>query len=940
MEGIDLNRRLCTATLLFGVLLAGTARAGETPLYQPPPDWVIPASLPDPATLGSGAPAILIFDRQQRIADGGLWSYVDTAQRITSAELLNQLANLTLPWLPDKGDLIIHELAIVRAGEQIDLLAGGNRFTVIRREQALEQRELTGVLTATLAVEGLRVGDVLRLRASTTSRDKALGGHVQALAPVITAPVSLGQGRLRTLWDKGSEPRWKLGASGIEASPVRREGFTELSFSLPGPRQPEIPPDAPIRFKPLPLLEVSTFADWAEVSRTMHPLFATDGLLKQGSPLLAEMNAILKSERTALGRTQRALQLVQDKIRYLAVSMDGGNYVPQTPDQTWTLRYGDCKAKTLMLLALLRGMGIEAEPVLVHTELGDMVVKRLPSVAAFNHIIVRAVIDGQSLWLDGTGLGARIEDIRDTPPFRNALPLRPDGADLMPIEPRKAGRPALDMTMTLDESSSVDLPGVFDLSLVLRGASAMQLNLVRNQLDAGRQREVFGQFLSRLIGDAQFGTIALAPDEQAGLMTIKARGVMASAWRWDDKAMKRGIDRALAAIDFEPDRARAAWSQIPVATPAPEGRRLRLVVRLPEGGRDFRIDGQPALSARLAGYDVNRNVVLAKGTLTVDEHIESTGTEIPASQVSEEKDKVMTARARAPRLVAPAATLRSWDIAGRDPAGATQIAAAEQILAQAIANAPDEASPYRSRAYFRRSVNNGKGALADLGKALALEPTLELYLARAQLREEQGDVAAALTDAEAARQLDPSSIGATIKVSNLRAEAGNLESALALLDQRIELGGETRQSYMEGKADLLGRYGDPAEALKLVDGMMADRPGTPSLLNLRCWIKGTRAVALDTAAKDCTSALELSNSPYAILDSRALVSYRLGRYEDAMRDLDAVLNAVPGMAESRFLRGIILVRMDRASDGAADLAIARRIRPQIDQEYARYGIVP
>ena len=935
-----MNRSLFAATLLAGVVLPCALHAGEIPLYQPAPAWVIPAKLPDPATLGADAPALLVFDAQQRIADGGLTAYIDTAWRITSAEQLNQLANLTLPWLPDKGDLIIHELAIVRGGEQVDLLAGGKTFTVLRREQSLEQRELTGLLTATMAVEGLRVGDILRLRYSTTSTDKALGGHVQALAPVITAPMSLGQGRLRTLWANGSKANWKLSATGVDAKPVRGKDFTELSIPLPAPKQPEIPQDAPGRYRAPPLLEVATFADWADVSRSMYPLFRADGLIKPDSPLRAEIDTIMKSEATPLGRTQKALQLVQDRIRYLAVSMDGGNYVPQTPEQTWALRYGDCKAKTLLLLALLQGMGIEAEPVLANTLYGDLVANRLPSAAAFNHIIVRAVIDGESLWLDGTGLGARMEDIRDTPPFRNVLPLRAQGTALMMIEPRKAGRPTFDLAMTIDETTSVDLPSVFDLTLVLRGGPGIRLNLVRNQLDAQRQREVFGQFLSNLVGESQFSDIELLPDEQAGSLTIKARGVTSTAWRWDDKAMKRGVDRALAGIDFAPDRARAAWQSIPVATPDADARRFRMQIRLPDQGRDFRIDGQQTLNEQIAGYAINRTVTLDKGVVTVEERVDTSGIEIPAAQAGTERDRLATAQVRAPRIIAPAKTLRRWDLSGKDPAGATQIAAAEAVFARAIAQDPEEVSGYSSRAIFRRGINNGKGALADLDKAIALEPDLQLYLTRASIHEELGDLARALADADAARQLDPSSVAATVKVSNLRAERGDLKSALELLDQRIALGGETRQTYNEAKAGLIGRFGDPAEALKLVETLMADRPGTPTLLNLRCWIKGTRQVEIETAAKDCTSALELSSNPYGILDSRALVSYRLGRYEDAIRDLDAVLNAVPGMPASRFMRAVVLAKLDRKAEAASDLEAARRLSPRIDEEYARYGIKP
>ena len=939
MEGNSLSWKYYTAALLAGLNTSVAVIAGEVPLYQPTPDWIVPAKLPEIAE-GSEAPSMLLLDGQQRIAGAALWSYVDTAQRITSTEQLNQLANLTLPWLPDKGDLIIHELSILRGKEAINLLAGGKTFTVLRREQSLEQRELTGILTATMAVEGLRVGDILRVRYSTTSTDKALGGKVQALAPIVAAPFSIASGRLRASWENGVKANWRVLGSGITGKPVRGKDFTELSFTLPAPKQPEMPDDAPRRYRIPPLLEVSTFADWQDVSRTMAPLFATEGLIRQDSPLQAEIQAIMKAEATPLGRTQRALQLVQDKVRYLAVSMDGGNYVPQTPEQTWSMRYGDCKAKTLLLLSLLRAMGIEAEPVLAHADLGDLVPQRLPSAAAFNHILVRATVDGQSLWLDGTGLGSRLEDIHDTPPFRNVLPLRAEGADLLAIEPQRDARPSYDLALNVDESTSVDLPSVLDVTLVVRGGAAMSLNLVRSRLDAKRQREVFTGFLSRMVGEAQFGRLAIASDDAAGQLTIKARAVTKSPWRWDDKAMRRALARAPYAIDFSPDRARAAWSTIPVATPAPQGRRSTLVLRLPDGGTGFKLDGQADITDKVAGYEIGRTVALDKGIVRVDERVDTTGAEVPAQQIGIEKDKLATLRARSPRLIAPSKTVRAWDLAGKDPGGATQLAGAEQILAEAIAEEPEEIGGYVTRGYLRRAVGNGKAAIADFSKAIELKPDISLYLARATLQQEQGNLAAALTDAEAARQLDLSSVAAVAKVAELRAEQGNLNGALELLDQRIDLGGETRQPYRELKASLIGRYGNADEALKLVETMIADRPGTPRLLNMRCWIKGTRNTQVDTATKDCTSALELSENPYQILDSRALVAYRLGRYDEAIRDLDAVLAAVPGLAESRYMRGVVLARLDRKAESDADLQIARRIRPRIDLEYASYGIKP
>ncbi|MQI18255.1 tetratricopeptide repeat protein, partial [Escherichia coli] len=96
-----------------------------------------------------------------------------------------------------------------------------------------------------------------------------------------------------------------------------------------------------------------------------------------------------------------------------------------------------------------------------------------------------------------------------------------------------------------------------------------------------------------------------------------------------------------------------------------------------------------------------------------------------------------------------------------------------------------------------------------------------------------------------------------------------------------------------------------------------------------CWTKGTRSVMLDTAVKDCTRAIELSEDTSGPLDSRAMVWFRLGRFEDALADLDAVLAAEPGQAASRFLRAVVLQQLRRDAEAASELKIARRITPSV-----------
>jgi tetratricopeptide (TPR) repeat protein len=926
--------------LIAPLAMASAARAGDVPLYQPAPAWVVPASLPEATRLAGDSTATVIFDMQQRIEDGRLWSYFDGATRITSPEALAAMATMTLPWAPDKGDLIVHELTILRGGKQIDLIAQGQKFTVLRREEALEQRELTGILTATLAIEGLQVGDILRLRASTTAKDDALAGRVQSIAQILAAPAQVGTARMRFSWPTATAPRWKILAQGATAAPVRKGPYTELSFALPIAKQPEMPGDAPARYQHPPLIQLSTFADWADVSKVMAPLYETKGAIAPDGPIAAEVQAIQRAEAAPLGRAQRALELVQDKVRYLAVGMDGGNYIPQKPERTWEVRYGDCKAKTLLLLAMLHAMGIDAEPVLANISAGDFVPEHLPSAQAFDHVLVRATIGGETFWLDGTGSGSRLADVRDTPPFRHVLPVRPAGAELVKIETRANARPSMEIAVDADESASPDLPSVFDVTAVVRGPTAAMITLATSQLGEKEKREAVGQFFMGFLGQAQFSTASMAPDPASGSITLKAHGVTTSPWVTQERRLKRSLSRILAEFQFAPDRSRPAWKAIPVATSDPTGMRYRLRVRLADGGRGFTTEGEPNQRERLAGWEMSRTMRLEGGTATLDERVDSTGAEVAAAQVAGERDRAATAKARAPRIVAPDSAPRRWDLAGKDPPGATQIKAIEATLATAIANDPEEVSGFMSRASFRSGIGDRKGALADLGRAIAIEPSVALYLQRSALAYDVGDLAAAGADAEAARQLDPSSSDAIGRVSALKAERGDLPGAIALLDERAALGGDTSFAYRQEKAALIGQWGDAAEAMKLLDALIAEKPGSPSLLNERCWVKGSRSVMLDTALRDCTDSIELSSNTVEALDSRAMVWYRLGRYDEALRDLDAALAQSPRHASSRFMRAIVLARLDRDSEAAKELTIARRLEPSVEKSFARYGIKP
>jgi tetratricopeptide (TPR) repeat protein len=226
-----------------------------------------------------------------------------------------------------------------------------------------------------------------------------------------------------------------------------------------------------------------------------------------------------------------------------------------------------------------------------------------------------------------------------------------------------------------------------------------------------------------------------------------------------------------------------------------------------------------------------------------------------------------------------------------------------------------------------------------MDKAISLEPSVDSHLRRAGLLQATGQLDKAMADANAARELDPGSTEAITSAIGLLGEKGQRTEALEMVEQQIESAGKDRPDFLAIKAELLADDGRAEEGLAVLDDAVAAHPGNPSLLNSRCWLKGTWKLALDTALKDCTRAIELSDNPAPALDSRAMVYFRLGRTEEALGDLNAALDSEPDMAAALYMRGVIRKAAGQAgSDG--DLAGARMMSPRIDTEYGKWGIKP
>ena len=212
-------------------------------------------------------------------------------------------------------------------------------------------------------------------------------------------------------------------------------------------------------------------------------------------------------------RAALATQVVQDRISYLMNGLDGGNYLLQSPAQTWKSA-SDCKAKSLLLLAMLRELDVEAEAVLVDTNMGDAVPEMLPMAGSFDHIIVRAMIDGTEYWLDGTSRATRLANMDEVPRFFHALPLREGGAELMAMAERAQSTPDRRTWLTLDSRAGVAVPALFNLKIEQTGQLAAVFEEIAEQDSEELREDGISAFVSEELGSVQITESTVSYDER------------------------------------------------------------------------------------------------------------------------------------------------------------------------------------------------------------------------------------------------------------------------------------------------------------------------------------------------------------------------------------------------------------------------------------------
>ena len=620
-------------TLAVAFVIAAPALAAPKPSYGPPPKWVQVAEVP-PAPPAEGAPAVqtLLDDNQSRLTPEGDAYYNRRVRKVLKAEGLPAMTSFSVTWDPDDEQVTIHSLRIIRDGKAIDLLDKGKKMLVLRRERDLERAMLDGRMSASQQIEGLQLGDILDASWTHAGRDPVAGNRSYDMEG-LSFPGVASRYRVRLSWPTGTPIRYRATEGFGEPKKTEADGWTVLELDAINAQAPKPPIGAPQRYRRLGFLETSSFESWHEISRIMAPLYARTAVIDAASDLRAEIAAIAAKSADPKVRAFEALRLVEEKTRYFFIGIGDGGYVPAAADETWRRKFGDCKGKTALLLAILKELGVEAEPALVSLGAGDGMNERLPSLAAFNHVLVRATIDGKVYWLDGTRTGDRSGlDALRPPPHRWALPIRTAGADLEPIVVPPLDAPQIEAKMRFDASKGLDERAAVSMSTRLTGDAA---NAMRQMVAATARTDLERTFRQQMSGSMSWievDKVEWRDDAQNDAFVIQLAGTADLDWRKnpDLGMLEYKVTNANNQSPGFPRREPGPNRDAPYAVPFPFFIRATTEVVLPAGGKGFTVRG-PSGQETVGGMELVRSSGIQDGVARFTTDMRSIRPEISAA---------------------------------------------------------------------------------------------------------------------------------------------------------------------------------------------------------------------------------------------------------------------------------------------------------------------
>jgi tetratricopeptide (TPR) repeat protein/transglutaminase-like putative cysteine protease len=210
-----------------------------------------------------------------------------------------------------------------------------------------------------------------------------------------------------------------------EVKPTRTEAGGKVTLTFEVGRLESIdstdsnlPPDV----ERYPAIGFSTGKSWQAVSAEYSKIVDS---YTGPAAVQAIVDKVTEGKKTIQEKEEAILEYLDREVRYTGIEFGEAAIVPHEPAETLTHKYGDCKDKATLLVAMLRAAGIPADVALLNAGSRLDVTASLAGMGMFDHAIVYVPADVAhklpDLWIDATATYARLGQLPGPDQGRFAL---------------------------------------------------------------------------------------------------------------------------------------------------------------------------------------------------------------------------------------------------------------------------------------------------------------------------------------------------------------------------------------------------------------------------------------------------------------------------------------------------------------------------------------
>jgi transglutaminase-like putative cysteine protease len=472
----------------------------------------------------------LVYEEQVSIQEQSL--YCRRATKILTEAGIQNSSQVSVDFDPMYQQLIFHSVRIIRDGQVLNKL-NLSKIKTIEREKELDRFMYDGSLSSILFLEDVRKGDIIEYAYTIKGfnpvfKDKyAHDFSLNFTVPVYNMYYKLIVPVGRTV---------NLRNNKTEIKPVINSypDATTYEWRITNVNALHVPDNIPSWYDPYSSISASEYSSWKEVNDWAMDLFRMPETI---SPDLQKKIGQIKINHSSREeQILEALRFVQDDIRYMGIEMGPGSHKPNSPNKVFAQRFGDCKDKSYLLCTILRSLGIEANPVLINTDLKGSVANYLPSPKLFDHTTVTVRVDDRTYWLDPTISYQRggVSSIY-FPGYECGLVISDKTTGLTKIPTSRNDR--VEVREVFDIS---DMSGPSKFSVITHYSGRFADNM-RNDLNSSSRFELLKSFRDYYAGyynDIKGDSLDYTDDEKTGIITTKEYYTIRNIWQIKDSEKK------------------------------------------------------------------------------------------------------------------------------------------------------------------------------------------------------------------------------------------------------------------------------------------------------------------------------------------------------------------------------------------------------------------